>query len=345
MNLAAANEPDMTRDEQAGLWCARLASGTLSLDDQRVFDKWVESDDANREALNKALAVWHGLQEVGGAPELITMRADALEAMRRANRRRWSRSIFSGWKLPIAAVASLALIFISLALLHDPVDVYRTGIGERRTVLLDDGSRLSLDAATTVQVDYERKRRSLLLIAGRAKFNVAKDTNRPFVVSAGGKEVVATGTMFSVELVGRQMRVILYEGRVKVLDRPATAEELQGSRVSPARSSSIQPLSPGRELIAALDRPATQIINTDVARSLSWEGGQMNFADEPLADAVERLNRYTTDKIIIRDSRTGGILINGVFNAGDSAAFVDAVASAYPVRVSRENGQTILSAR
>src|SRR3546814_16920388 len=94
--------------------------------------------------------------------------------------------------------------------------------------MLDDDSRLSLDANTRVRVKYSRAGRQLWLEEGRARFEVAKDPLRPFSVAAAGKIVVATGTEFSVELLGREPPVILYEGHVAVLNgRSAPRDTLQ----------------------------------------------------------------------------------------------------------------------
>src|SRR6185437_6217178 len=80
-----------SRAEQGGEWCVRLSTGSLSPDEQASFDKWMADDPLNREAFDQALTVWQGLHEIGDSPELISRRADALDALRRANRRRWSR--------------------------------------------------------------------------------------------------------------------------------------------------------------------------------------------------------------------------------------------------------------
>src|SRR3546814_14429474 len=88
---------------------------------------------------------------------------------------------------------------------------YATEIGERQLAVLEDGSQVSLDAATKVNVRMKEAGRQVELLAGRAKFDVAKDPQRPFTVAAGDKLVVAVGTSFSVELIDGQVRVILYE--------------------------------------------------------------------------------------------------------------------------------------
>lgn len=344
---ACATAPE-TREEEAGKWCVRLAAGTLSPDEQTAFDRWMAEEPANPAAFDQALTVWQALNAVSDTPEIISMRADALDVLRRANQRRWSRRIGGrgGWQGSLALAASIVLMVMGgIWLLSPGAERYSTAVGERRAFLLADGSRLSLDAQTRVAVEYEKDHRRLTLLAGRAKFDVAKDATRPFTVTAGDRTVIATGTAFSVELLDRQVHVIVYEGHVAVVRGtvPAPAMLL---RIKAQPDKVATGLAPGAELIADLALPAPpQVVQADVGRSLAWEGGQLDFVDEPLGTAVERLNRYTTDKIVVADARTAAIPVNGVFNAGDPAAFVEAVSIAYGIRARREHEDMILSAR
>jgi transmembrane sensor len=127
--------------------------------------------------------------------------------------------------LACVAVVSVAL---GLVLRHslDGADDYRTAIGESQSVLLSDGTRLSLNTDTRVRVAFSAGQRLVNVTAGEAVFDVAKDASRPFVVRAAGSEVVALGTVFSVRLLpqgqGESLAVVLVEGRVEV--RPAASE-------------------------------------------------------------------------------------------------------------------------
>ena len=332
------------RSEAAGAWCLRIARAPLLADEQSEFDLWLASDATHAAAFERALDVWDALHAIEGEPEIIAMRANALEAVRDANMRRWSRDTTPRrwrWAVATAACLLLALTFAIWPGQSGPV-VYATGIGERRTLLLADGSGLSLDAETRVEVSLAGDRRMLRLLAGRAKFDVKKDAARPFTVTAGGQTVVATGTAFSVELIGDQVHVILYEGKVAVVrgDPPSVPRLLEIKR-NPQKGAI--GLVPGRELIARVDAPvAPEIVETDVTRSLAWEGGQLSFVDEPLSAVVERLNRYGSSKILVGDRRAAAIEINGVFNAGDTQAFVDAVQLAYGLEARRSGDATVL---
>src|SRR3546814_15503788 len=126
-----------------------------------------------------------------------------------------------------------------------------------------------------------------------------KDPLRPFSVAAAGKIVVATGTEFSVELLGRETRVILYEGHVAVLNgSAATRDTLKLFDEKPAPRSDYPMLDPGNELIVhhaatpriddratmAIERPASLDPSTD------WESGQLVFDNEPPTILAPRPN-------------------------------------------------------
>jgi transmembrane sensor len=346
MNAAPQDTDIPSVEEQAGAWCARLSTGVLPPHLQAAFDRWIAEDPANAAAFGRALAVWRGLHEIGSSPEMIRQRTAALEALRQANRHRWSRGLSGRPKAWLAAAASLLLVLLSIAWLARPQpQEIATGLAERRALVLADGSRVSLDSETNLSVNMEREQRALRLVSGRAKFDVASDPTRPFTVAAGKLTIIATGTSFSVELVGAEVRVIVYEGRVAVLRGPAPAPErlLQLKNHPTAATTNV---TPGKEMIG--DSAATvapRVAALDIARSLAWEDGQLNFADEPLATAAERLNRYNSEKIVIGDPQTAAIRVNGVFNAGDSGAFVEAVSKVYSLRVSREDGKITLAAK
>lgn len=334
MRSVATQDQEMTPEEQAGAWCARLAVGELPFAEQAEFDRWIQSDSYHGKLLDQALSAWQGLTEIANRPEIIAQRADALEALRCANRSRWSRNLAKRWQwgLGWAAVAAVVLAVFSFGLPSDPEPrLYATSVGERRIITLDDGSRLSLDADTRLSVLYDERRRALTLHSGRAKFEVAKSARRPFTVTAGGRTTVATGTSFSVELLARKLRVVLYEGRVNVV------------MVKPGSSSGTIALVPGEELVTDISRTAVPTVAAaDVAGSQAWESGQLNFVDEPLASAVEQFNRYSSRKIVVGDDAVAAIRINGVFNPGDSSAFVDAIEQVYPVHSINNGDETVV---
>lgn len=334
----ALDEMPSDRDEQAAFWCLSLAEGELGEADRAAFDGWV-ADPENAKAFEDAARVWNTADAAAEMPELIHMRSAALESFRHANQRRWTKRIQPRWYWISALAASLVIAVFTASMLFTPTKVYRTGIGERQIAMLADGSKLSLDADTEVDVKLGRDRRELILVRGRAKFDVAKDPLRPFTVTAGEKMVVATGTSFSVELINRQVHVLLYEGHVAVLD--GKEHKPVGQRaVARTSATADQALTPGKELVTAADVAAAATINdADLPRSLSWEAGQLSFDDEPLASAVARMNRYSREKLVVGDAVAANARVNGVFTAGDTDAFLEGLTALNVVRLDRRGDE------
>jgi transmembrane sensor len=333
--------PTPQQYEAAAEWCLQLAEGPLSPDAQHAFDGWIAANPLNLAAFERSSSMWRQVGEVAASPELIDVRQRALATFRRRNQWRWTRSAVGGRAIAGAAAILLAIGGAGWWWQRAP-EIYRTGLGERRVVMLDDGSRASLDAATEVDVRMRGDRRELQLIAGRAKFDVAKDPLKPFSVRVGDKLVVATGTSFSVEAINGKLRVILYEGRVVVLDKPDGGGA--GAEVLPAlKQGSEQALTPGRELVVGVSGPApAQLSKADTVRSLSWEGGQLVFDDEPLGLAAARINRYSSRQVELAGA-VGRLRINGVFNTGDVEAFVAGIEATMPVRISRDGDRITIS--
>jgi transmembrane sensor len=321
---------------EAGEWCRRIAEHPLSMSDRLAFDRWIEAAPENRQAFDRASFIWRALDGSSAPQELVDIRVDALSALHNKGMK------LTRARLWMAAAASVALLLAASGWWFSiqPTS-YSTGIGERRIVLLEDGSRVSLDAASRVDVDYEDHQRMLRLVGGRARFDVGKDPLRPFTVAAGDKLVVATGTSFSVERLPSSVEVVLYEGHVAVL-RSVEGGSPRPVALDKARTVE-QALKAGTEVALSDRSEAPKMLGVDPAKSASWETGQLSFTNEPLGLAVERINRYSQVPIAVADQETAALPIDGVFNASDPAAFVEGVTGVFPVRSRKVGGRIVLA--
>jgi transmembrane sensor len=320
----------------------RLADDSLAPAERRQFDRWLGADPLNEDAFDRVARSWN---KFGGdaaiAPEMIALRGQALEAFRAANSKRWAVNDRFPLKWVAGLTAALIAVTVPASLYYSTLPTtYETGIGERQVTMLADGSKVSLDADSEVKVKLKDDARDIILTQGRARFDVAKDPLRPFRVHVGDKIVVATGTSFSVELLGGKAHVVLYEGHVSVVSANGAATKAQPRQHAPGEVD----LNPGKELIASLSSPQQQVVTADLDRSSSWEAGQLSFSDEPLQSAVERVNRYSEKKVVIADASIRQLPVSGVYNAGDVAAFKVGIEAVMPIRAS-DNGQAITLSR
>ncbi len=312
-------QPD-PRAVEAAAWLARTRQ-TLSGKEERDLSAWL-ADERNVRAFDAVLTAWTTLGEGRGARAFGGFRSAANAAYEEARKSRLARRS-NRRRAGLALAASLALALLGTLYLAMLPDVYRTGIGEHREARLEDGSRISLDADTVVEVAFHDSRRELRLIRGRAKFDVAKDTLRPFTVSAGNQMVVATGTSFSVEVLPSTMKVVLFEGRVEVLAR-SDGRLPRGDRDA-ARRHEHTLNAPGSEFEADLGIVGGKARVGKAAPASDWEAGELAFDDEELGDVMARFNRYSEVKLVAGDPVANRTRVSGVYRANDLAGFLEAV--------------------
>ncbi len=341
-----SEDPEMTVDERAGLWCARLAEGDLTPGEQAEFEAWLDAAPEHQRRFDKALALWNRMEAIAAAPEIVTHRQKALASYRSAQRARWQVRGRPAWLW--AGGAAAATLIAGLVWAGQQPVRYETGPGDRRIATLADGSRVALDADSRIAVAFHGHRRDIELLRGRASFTVAHDRSKPFSVRTGPEVVVATGTAFSVEKLSQQVRVILYEGHVRVLQttygqtRPQMVLTPDG-RTVPAEAL----LTPGRQLVLSTGGDATivpvgQVDTAPETSSRDWEDGQLDFDNEALAVAAERVNRYARGVRLTVTPDAAAVRISGTFNAGDTEAFAAGVSMAFPVRPVRMGNQIAL---
>jgi transmembrane sensor len=326
---------DQIRIEQAALWWHRMQEDA-SVELSTGFREWV-SDPTNTRALDAVERTMGNLNDLGAAPEILDHRRLALTRLRNAGTRR---------RLPSKAAISAAATLLVVAILaggawhfksRQPTS-YATGFGERRVVALSDGSRISLDSDSRVDVRYTKTGRTVTVDYGRARFDVAHDVTRPFTVTAGAETVVAVGTSFNVEYLGSTVLVTLIQGHV-LIKGSSSSGSLVARRAGTQKPNPPISLVAGEQLVAEIGtRPV--VTNADLDAETAWEAGHLVFRGEPLREAVERVNRYTDHPIVV-DPSVASVRISGVFNAGDIGSFVGAITGYFPVQATTDADDTI----
>lgn len=341
MMLPRFSRPPSDPYEAAAWWSARRRLRLVGPRDEEAFADWL-ADPINSLAWYETDGPVDAAGEIAAHPGLRAMRESAL-AMGPAQRApEWRRA---GWGL---MAASLALGFFAIGPLDvlgigdappqaaNSIERHATRIGERRVIRLADGSSVSLNTSSVLEVAYRQDRRDVHLLAGQALFRVAKDKNRPFVVAAGGQRITAVGTQFDVR-VGDQgaVTVLLVEGKVKVV-----SSQREGlARIIPAIAT--ETLEPGEKLSAPAGGEI-RISVADIDRGTSWTRGQIIFRDDRLVDAVEELNRYSPNRLVVTDLRVADLRVSGVFAADKNDNFVAAITEFYPIEAKRTRSGAIL---
>lgn len=326
--------PSQAVREQAALWIARLDAGASPADLQQI-GAWLARDPAHVQALMELARLWDRMDTLGQLSTMFPLDASGKVAGVR------------GWQtarlLVVAASLVVAVGLVALLPLLQGADdapdqlfsaTYETAVGEQRTVELADGSRIVLNTDTRIAIDYREDTRRIELLAGEGLFDVAKDATRPFQVYAGPRMVEAVGTAFSVHRgASDALEVLVTEGKV-LLHSPSASDAADHSL----------PLSAGQ--YAALDAThatATAInIPTDQLEArLSWQHGMLLFRDDPLAQVLEEITRYTTLRIEA-DASLLDLRVGGYFRVDDIEGLLAAIDTNFKIDIQRNDNEVRL---
>jgi len=300
---------------EAAAWLARLRSEERTADDERGFRAWLAESPLNREAFEVTTAIF----DMAGAADRGML---ANRSAGNVSRRNFLRT---GVGLAAASLAGMVVYLRSGS-------TYATEIGEQRTVVLEDGTRVQLDTDTEIRVSMNDEHRQVRLRKGRAHFDVAADPNRPFEVIAGAQSLTASRSQFDVSRDGVVVAVLLEGGPVSIKPEDETAG-----------NATPRVVTPGQRLVFA-DEKIVRDERPDMSRAIAWRDGRLAFFEDSVSAAVAEMNRYTRRPIVILDPQVGAMRISGNYSVGDAEAFARSLSLLLPVTVGLEKDRVTLRA-
>jgi len=319
MSAPSSSRPSREIRAEAAAWLARLHAEDRDSADEAAFRAWLSADPAHALAFEAVDRTW---SDVGGLGNLSVLRTDLRGVAHIPGR----EPALASRRLLLAGVGLLAVTGGSALFWRSAsAKVYETEVGEQKHVALNDGSQLFLDAKTRIAVSFSETARTVDLQYGRANFRVVPDAHRPFIVEAAERKIVATRCNFDVRCEDGKVQVVLIHGEADV--RPASAPTIQG-----------ETLRSGERLVASNDIEKRD--KPDLTRVLAWQTGYENFDREYLAQAVEEMNRYSTQRVEV-DPSVASLKVSGVYRVGDNAAFARSLAKLLPIAV-HEDGDTLV---
>ncbi|MEM8983003.1 MAG: FecR domain-containing protein [Pseudomonadota bacterium] len=333
--------------EEAYDWRLRTLDADITAEEQRAFDAWLHRSPQHAAAYRKAQGVVSAVDRLKPA--------DFAEDVRRPERlesvRRWwhSRGAMSrAWPLGTVAASSLAaLVVVFLATQRSPVleveelsvpvgSTFSSERGETTTITLDDGSTVTLGAATTLTVTYEPSLRHARLDQGDALFQVAADPLRPFLVRSGDLTVEVVGTTFDVRNNGGVARVAVAEGAVAVRHPVVIANKVSGLVAT-------ENLLPGQQIVA-MNRKLGDVGAVDPKTVGSWQEGRFEYRRALLSEVVSDLNRYSNVPILLSDpdGQLSDATVTAIFDGQAPEVMVERLPKILPVALDRTDPQRLV---
>lgn len=304
------SEPE-NANRQAGEWLARLHADDRVAADEAAFRAWLRADPSHQDAFERASTIWDAVPGLSATDFATTATITAPAPVGRISRR---MVLAGGGALVLAGGATLGWR-------EAYAGVYRTGIGEQRRLVLEDGSRVMLDTDTRIRFRMRNDVRTLVLGLGRIDIDIAADP-RPFVIDLGDRRATAQAGRLDLRRDGDAVALTAIQGSARIDSPKAPVVLPPGSRIA---------IAAGR---------ADRVDQPELDDLTAWQSGRLAFRDETLAQAAAEMNRYSTHPLVIADPRAAALRLSGVYRVGDPEAFARSLAVLLPVRASSD-GQTI----
>jgi len=294
-------------DEQAANWFSRNRNGR-DPSSREQFNIWF-ANPAHARAYSEFESLWADLGELEqiNRPVALPVR-----------RRRFN---------PVLATAAAVLCAVFALNLGAPVALHQQHVStlaqSGRTLLLPDGSTLSVNANTRVRLEFSAQQRDIYLDQGQLYIDVTANKEQPLVVHAGDARIRVVGTGFDVRRSPRQLVVSVAHGQVAF---------------TPDAHSSI--------LLGAQQRATYDYVRRSLQEQTlgsgevaDWRSGHLSFRNRELASLVDELDLYRPGVIQLADGPLARYNVSANLNISDPLALVKALPALIPVKnVPLDNG-------
>jgi transmembrane sensor len=300
------------RGRTAAEWFAMRLGGTDTKLD-RQFNAWLAEDPAHREEYALCEITWEVSQ-------------DAAREIPQPNRAWLDDGAALGRRAAMFAVAAAALAAVVWFWPPATLD-FATAAGEQRTLVLEDGSRITLNTRTRIGVRFERHAREIILEGGEAFFEVSHDASRPFTVRTPIGSTRAVGTRFNVYLEERRLSVTIADGSVLV-DGPSAGNGVlvgAGSRA---------------ELRAGTARAVVE--PADLPAALGWMSRRLEANNALLADVLRDFSRYIRLPVRAATPAIAELRVSAVLRTGDLEALQATLKDAFGLEIERRGGEYLV---
>lgn len=332
--------------EQANQWYIKIERG-LSSSEKSELVAWCNQNEANHKALLNLETLWNNLSILNELKGLFPITTPE----------KTHRTFL---------YFSLFFIFLSFLLLSkylfnaNPTNIYNsikayanneinqrfeTRTGEQKNIKLPDGSLITLNTNTILDINFTRHHRKLTLIKGEAKFDVTKDIERPFTVLTGDTSFTALGTIFNIQNESNAgIELLVTEGRVLVSDAEIEVNELI-AKISKPKNQFVKDviLHQGEktQIKNNIHYPIQTLTKKQLKQDLAWQKGILIFDGEPLNSALAEVSRYTGANFTIADIELNQLKISGYFKTDDIEGLLQSLYYNFDIHYKQTNNSNI----
>lgn len=197
---------------------------------------------------------------------------------------------------------------------------------------LPDGSFITLDLNSTLDVIYSANKREVILKKGQAVFDIAKDKQRPFSIVSGKTFIEVVGTRFEVQKAKNITTIKVEEGIVKV-----------GNIYNENKAAKILiRLKKAEKIVLNNKGKITYLGKTPLELIATWREGLLIFDKSTINQAFQDFSKYHDIEVELQED-IGEVLFSGKFRTDGLDKFLNALEKVYSYKISRNENKIIVS--
>lgn len=265
---------------------ARYAAGKSTPEELKRIDAWYKRYENHNDILPDAQKV-KSSAETALQAALLTI---SLNTKRNRQQTLWRPVLKMAAVLLLVGTAGI-ISYKMMSRETQPVwHQISTTAGNRKQITLPDGSRISMNSASTVRYAVPFKGQRKITLIGEAFFNVVHDSKHPFIVHTRQLSIQVLGTSYNVQAFANEQytSVAVATGKVGVMNR-----NKPGSKA--------MMLLPGEELTFKNNQFEKK--NIAIASIDAWQQGVLEFKGETLEQIAKVLARTYNVKFTINDPK------------------------------------------
>lgn len=337
--------PEERAEAEAIVWCARMHSGEVDSQTRDAFDAWLRTTPVNRRAYEMTEAVYRNL------PYVLDEAGLGLDKVSKPSASLWGpalalKSARSYVSIGLSIVSLVVVSFVAMPFLTASKDVptaydhrFETQVAEIQSLILDDGSTVTLGAKSRIDTVFTDDRRQVTLHEGEAFFEVSPDSTRPFFVVAQDTVVRVVGTEFDVKRSAGVVHVAVLEGVVEVMKPTSIIQSLQSTATEEIEK---QVLTAGDRVSSVRSVALPQVRRMEQGQAGSWRNGQLTYDNASLAEIVADFNRYYGQEIRIASPEAAALRTTMGTDVSEIEDALEVLAVIHPIEIEHRSGSSLI---
>ncbi len=316
--------------KEAARWYMRMRDAAPDAPERTVFEKWLLSDHRHQAAYQLITSTMDDFSSTERLKELSGALSQKAYFEQSTRRKKLSR---------LGSGLAMMLLCVGLGMLGHrqyqhwqmtplSTQVQTTAVAQIVKRTLDDGSVITSNASSALEIVYYRHQRLVKLNRGEAIFEVTKDAERPFVVETQQARVTVLGTRFAVNQLNKKVRISVDHGRVQVARADGTEKTLI--------------LHDGD--VAEIAQPALAPVKVDrnAADSFSFVNGRIVFDRADMFEVAETVSRYRKTAVTAMFPDEESPHVNAVLKVPELEAFIQTLPRSVPVALENRQEQLVI---